>query len=64
MLDQATLETLFGSVESGRWERILGASLVVLVSIVRYVTKDRFSENVGSWLSASSAILGGIGAAF
>jgi hypothetical protein len=63
MIEQSVIETLIGAASEGRWERIVGSMLVVLVAAVRYVSRDRFSELVGEWISAVSALLGGIGAA-
>ncbi len=63
MIEQSVIETLIGAASEGRWERILGSILVALVALTRYVTKDRFSQQAGAWISAVSALLGGIGAA-
>jgi hypothetical protein len=63
MIEQSVIDTLIGAASDGRWERILGSILVALVALTRYVTRDRFSELVGEWISAVSALLGGIGAA-
>jgi hypothetical protein len=63
MIEENVINTLVGAASDGRWERILGSILVVLVALTRYVTRDRFSEHVGAWISAVSALLGGIGAA-
>jgi len=63
MIEQSVIDTLIGATSDGRWERILGSILVILVGLTRYVTRDRFSTQVGAWISAVSALLGGIGAA-
>jgi hypothetical protein len=63
MIEQNVIDTLIGAASEGRWERIVGSILVVLVTLTRYVTRDRFSQQVGEWISAVSALLGGIGAA-
>ena len=63
MIEQSVIDTLIGAASEGRWERILGSILIALVALIRYVTRDRFSQQVGAWISAVSAILGGIGAA-
>lgn len=63
MLDQSMIDTLIGAASDGRWERLIGAILLVLVALVRYVTRDRFSLETGQWISAVSALAGGVGAA-
>lgn len=63
MIEESVFTTLVGAAGEGQIERLVGAILVSIVALVRYVTQDRFSLEVGSWISAVSALCGGVGAA-
>lgn len=63
MIDQAVIDTLIGAAEDGHIAQLVGAILLALVGLARSITRDRFTVGVGAWISAVSALLGGVGAA-
>ena len=61
-MDDPTI--LVTAIEAGRWPEILGAALIVVVSLVRLYLAPRLEGlPAGDWVSAVAGILGGLGVA-
>jgi hypothetical protein len=63
IISPLVVDQLIGAAGAAQWWRLVGAILLAVIAVVRFVTRDRFAVVVGEWISAVSALVGGIAAA-
>lgn len=63
MIEQSIMEQVFEAMSGGGWSATLGAILLALCAVARASTRGRVVGRPGAWLSATSALVAGIGTA-
>lgn len=58
------VDLLTGDPAGRTWLVLIGAILVAVVAIARYVTDGRLPEPLGAWVSAVCGVVGAIGVAY
>ena len=64
LIDSTVLDLLVGDPAGRSWIVLVGAALVALVSVVRFVTEDRFSATAGRWISAIGGVVAAVGISY
>ena len=64
LIDGTVLDLLTGDPDGRSWLVLIGAILVAVVAVVRYITEDRLSASVGRWISAVGGVVAAVGISY